>query len=238
MEVSFELTREDLGRFEAYQRRFDARLVATRRALRAAIGLAAGVGIAPVVALAGYGLAVWAEPDGVETGQVVSAVVCSAVWVLLWAGVALRAFMSRTDAAAAEMDPFAAGPRRVRLVPEGVWVHGSYGEALHRWPVVSLIDRTDDLVALHVRAPLIVVVPARAFADASEAGRFVEEARRLRAADGDAVDMVAALLAGRDVPCPLCGFNLRGQQGGKCPECGGFLELGHVRAVAGGKGRD
>lgn len=35
------------------------------------------------------------------------------------------------------------------------------------------------------------------------------EARRLR-----------TLLAERDVPCPKCGFNLRGITCGACPECG------------------
>lgn len=29
---------------------------------------------------------------------------------------------------------------------------------------------------------------------------------------------------GLDVPCPRCGYNLRGNQGGRCPECGANVE--------------
>jgi hypothetical protein len=32
-------------------------------------------------------------------------------------------------------------------------------------------------------------------------------------------------LAGRDVPCPLCGYNLRGLTTPRCPECGRELRL-------------
>ena len=32
-------------------------------------------------------------------------------------------------------------------------------------------------------------------------------------------------VAGRDVPCPACGYNLRDLQTARCPECGDELEL-------------
>ena len=41
---------------------------------------------------------------------------------------------------------------------------------------------------------------------------------------------LAGWLADRDVPCPLCGYNLRGLAGNRCPECGRELRLG-VSAV-------
>ena len=41
-----------------------------------------------------------------------------------------------------------------------------------------------------------------------------------------AVDpLLVGYLAGRDVPCPACGYNLRDLAGGRCPECGDALAL-------------
>jgi len=37
--------------------------------------------------------------------------------------------------------------------------------------------------------------------------------------------MLATYLAGRDVPCPQCGYNLRDLPGDRCPECGDGLAL-------------
>ncbi len=36
----------------------------------------------------------------------------------------------------------------------------------------------------------------------------------------DDADLVRHYLAGRDLPCPRCGYNLRGLGGDGCPECG------------------
>lgn len=44
------------------------------------------------------------------------------------------------------------------------------------------------------------------------------------------MDMLARYLAEDDVPCPGCGYNLRGLTGDRCPECSQALELG-VRLV-------
>jgi hypothetical protein len=41
----------------------------------------------------------------------------------------------------------------------------------------------------------------------------------------DADALRRAFLAGRDVPCPACGYNLRNADVARCPECGGPLEL-------------
>ena len=41
----------------------------------------------------------------------------------------------------------------------------------------------------------------------------------------DADPMLTAYLAGRDVPCPQCGYNLRDLVGNRCPECGDELAL-------------
>jgi len=43
--------------------------------------------------------------------------------------------------------------------------------------------------------------------------------------DGD--DALRLYLSRRDVPCPACGYNLRGLASGRCAECGAPLEL-HV----------
>ena len=37
--------------------------------------------------------------------------------------------------------------------------------------------------------------------------------------------LLHALLASRDVACPVCAYNLRGIESGNCPECGANLEL-------------
>jgi hypothetical protein len=39
-------------------------------------------------------------------------------------------------------------------------------------------------------------------------------------------DMLREFLAGRDVPCPGCTYNLRDLTGDRCPECGQELVLG------------
>lgn len=38
-------------------------------------------------------------------------------------------------------------------------------------------------------------------------------------------DQLKAYLAGRDVPCPACGYNLRGVTTSACPECSAALTL-------------
>lgn len=38
-------------------------------------------------------------------------------------------------------------------------------------------------------------------------------------------DLLTHYLAGRDVPCPTCGYNLRDLRGDQCPECGHSLEV-------------
>ncbi len=38
-------------------------------------------------------------------------------------------------------------------------------------------------------------------------------------------DLLRAFLGTRDVPCPGCGYNLRGLTGGTCPECRQDLDL-------------
>lgn len=49
--------------------------------------------------------------------------------------------------------------------------------------------------------------------------------------DRDAT-LLRAYLSERDAPCPRCGYNLRNQGPGACPECGGRVALG-LRAEGG-----
>ncbi len=46
---------------------------------------------------------------------------------------------------------------------------------------------------------------------------------------GVADPALVAFLAQRDALCPRCGYNLRGVESARCPECGGPLELGLSR---------
>ena len=43
-------------------------------------------------------------------------------------------------------------------------------------------------------------------------------------------ELLKQLLAFREFPCPVCGYNLRGIKSGKCPECGAKLDLRVVSA--------
>ncbi len=38
-------------------------------------------------------------------------------------------------------------------------------------------------------------------------------------------ELLQAWLSSRDVPCPVCGYNLRSIEATKCPECGAKLDL-------------
>lgn len=42
---------------------------------------------------------------------------------------------------------------------------------------------------------------------------------------GTSGEVLRTYLAGRDVPCPVCRYNLRGCAGSECPECGARLDL-------------
>lgn len=44
-------------------------------------------------------------------------------------------------------------------------------------------------------------------------------------------ELVVRVCAGRDAPCPACGYNLRDVGGARCPECGVKLRL-HLYPVA------
>jgi hypothetical protein len=39
------------------------------------------------------------------------------------------------------------------------------------------------------------------------------------------LELLRAFLAERDLPCPLCGYNLRALTAEKCPECGSEVEI-------------
>ena len=41
----------------------------------------------------------------------------------------------------------------------------------------------------------------------------------------DDQELLRQYLVGRDVPCPKCGYDLRGLEGVKCPECGRPVRL-------------
>lgn len=45
------------------------------------------------------------------------------------------------------------------------------------------------------------------------------------AASSPSADPLLEFLRERDVPCPLCGYNLRGLTSDRCPECGRELRL-------------
>lgn len=50
-------------------------------------------------------------------------------------------------------------------------------------------------------------------------------AEPIAAAEPSDASLLTAFLAGRNVACPQCGYNLRDLAGGRCPECGEALIL-------------
>ncbi len=51
----------------------------------------------------------------------------------------------------------------------------------------------------------------------------------MRAPESTDAAALRAFLAERDVPCPGCGYNLRGLTGAVCPECGAPLTMEAIR---------
>lgn len=43
--------------------------------------------------------------------------------------------------------------------------------------------------------------------------------------DHGKAELLRALLASRDIVCPVCAYNLRGNESSNCPECGANLDL-------------
>ncbi len=41
----------------------------------------------------------------------------------------------------------------------------------------------------------------------------------------DEARLLQEFLSNRDLPCPVCGYNMRGLESNKCPECGATLDL-------------
>ena len=46
--------------------------------------------------------------------------------------------------------------------------------------------------------------------------------------DREGATAIEAFVKDRDVPCPGCGYNLRGIRGGACPECGVTPSMRHL----------
>lgn len=86
------------------------------------------------------------------------------------------------------------------------------GWSVHDLPGGICVNRRDDHTFL---------IPKRLFGTSEEAADVIRRARAWHDASGyGEARRLRTLLADRDVPCPKCGFNLRGITCGACPECG------------------
>ena len=50
--------------------------------------------------------------------------------------------------------------------------------------------------------------------------------------DESEAELLKALLAERDLPCPVCGYNLRAIASTNCPECGAKLDLASAQPIS------
>ncbi len=119
------------------------------------------------------------------------------------------------------------GPSRVRVDDAGYYCDRPLGDSLRRWPGILGCTSTERFILITTLDLSALGIPRRAFRDAAHFDEFERAVQGWIARGGaGAVGRVTAYLKDHDLPCPGCGYNLRGVQIMTCPECG--LSLAHV----------
>lgn len=120
---------------------------------------------------------------------------------------------------------------RVRLAvgPAGIDYRSPHHDTVQRWSGIADIQEDPDTVCIRRRDGAAYVAPRRVFASSGDATAFAAKARGWLEASGHGHGhALRAYLADRDVPCPACGYNLRGITTAACPECGAALDSGLI----------
>jgi hypothetical protein len=116
------------------------------------------------------------------------------------------------------------GPTVARFDAEGCAFDRSLGESLRRWPGVLECVETDAMIYTTTLDQQILGLPTRVFRDDAHRGEFLAALRRwIDTRGAAALGRVTAYLREHDLPCPACGYNLRGVTVMVCPECAASL---------------
>jgi hypothetical protein len=226
--LSFRLTGDDLA---LYQREYIATnadhaaaqsTYTGRRRTNLTIAVAGALG---AVALTLIALNTTSPSPGVILGAVGSAAVFG--WCALDAlryGEALAEMDQSTRVTGASLSRESrsfAGPSRIEIGPDGI-VHASVHEDIRqRWGGIADVHHTFSSIAIVRDDGYMYILPKRVFASLQQASEVAERCRAWleRSGAGD-VARARAWLETHDLPCPKCGYNLRGGEPSSCPECG------------------
>lgn len=121
------------------------------------------------------------------------------------------------------------GPQRLSASAEGLTLRTTHFDTVQRWTGIDRIDAIHSHILLIRPDGRIFIVPARAFSAPEAASRFADDCREWLAAHnaGDHQRLVR-FLAGSDLPCPRCNYNLRGCRADRCPACALPLDRGTI----------
>jgi hypothetical protein len=125
------------------------------------------------------------------------------------------------------------GRMEITIGEDGVRGTAQHWSAWSAWsPQISGIVETPQVIAMEIRGRSAYIVPKRAFASPEGAAAFAGAARQFweRATEPEG-ERLRWYLAGRDVACPRCRYNLRDLKGRRCPECGLTLNLDALTAA-------
>jgi hypothetical protein len=116
-------------------------------------------------------------------------------------------------------------PHAITLSPNGFRFEGGGQVTEMAWRHFEEVTRGDQFLLLVRHDATAHVVPRRiAGSDAAQQELVGLCNQWIKDDGGGAAYAVAALLFERDLPCPKCQYNLRGQTRPLCPECGSTLD--------------
>lgn len=118
------------------------------------------------------------------------------------------------------------GPTSVTLYPAALVWDSQLLSVVQPWGQLISVEETPELILFFRDESGAYAAPKRAFESPARATEFLDLARGFYAqAPRDPAVDVRRLLAENDVPCPGCGYNLRGMTSQSCPECGAAFTL-------------